>query len=112
MELNTLKDRVIKFLYSENISNSEFAERAGLSAPYVHTIKKNISFDVLHKLYLINPRVNLSWLLWGEGEMYLNNQSQIKILQEENARLKDKLADVQKIANLQSKVLDRIENAK
>lgn len=112
MELNNLKDRVMKFLYSERISNSEVAEMAGVSAAYVNSIKKNLSFKVLHSLYLINPRVSLSWILWGEGEMYQNNQSQIKTLQEENARLKDKLADVQKIASLQSKVIERVENAK
>lgn len=108
MELNTLKDRVMKFLFSERVSNSEFAEIAGVSAAYVNSIKKNISFDILHKIYLINPRVSISWILWGEGEMYQNNQSQVKSLQDENARLRDKVTDLQKIVAL----YERNENAK
>lgn len=108
MEVNNLKDRVVKFLFTERISNSEFAEIAGVSAAYVNSIKKNISFEILHKLYLINPRVSISWILWGEGEMYQNNQSTIKSLQDENARLKDKVSDLQKIVAL----YERNENAK
>jgi len=108
MEVNNLKDRVVKFLFTERISNSEFAEIAGVSAAYVNSIKKNISFEILHKLYLINPRVSISWILWGEGEMYQNNQSTIKSLQDENTRLKDKVSDLQKIVAL----YERNENAK
>ena len=108
MEVNNLKDRVVKFLFTERISNSEFAEIAGVSAAYVNSIKKNISFEILHKLYLINSRVSISWILWGEGEMYHNKQSTIKSLQDENARLKDKVSDLQKIVAL----YERNENAK
>ena len=108
MEVNNLKDRVVKFLFTERISNSEFAEIAGVSAAYVNSIKKNISFEILHKLYLINPRVSISWLLWGIGEMYNNNNSTIKNLQEENAQLREKVAMLQKIVSL----YERNENAK
>lgn len=48
---NSLKDRVKKFLETERISNSEFAEIAGVSGAYVNSIKKNLSFEILAKLY-------------------------------------------------------------
>jgi transcriptional regulator with XRE-family HTH domain len=105
---NSLKDRVKKFLETERISNSEFAEIAGVSGAYVNSIKKNLSFEILAKLHQINPRVNISWLLWGAGEMYNNNASTIKMLQEENDRLRDKIADLQKIVEL----YERVKNAK
>lgn len=105
---NTLKDRVKKFLETERISHSEFAEIAGVSAAYVNSIKKNLSFQILEKLHGINPRVNISWLLWGAGEMYNNNASTIKALQDENAILRDKVSMLQKIVEL----YERNENAK
>lgn len=105
---NELKTRVKKFLEVERISNSQFAEIAGVSAAYVNSIKKNLSFTMLHKLYSINPRVSISWLLWGIGEMYNNNNSTIKNLQEENAQLREKVAMLQKIVSL----YERNENAK
>lgn len=108
MELNSLKDRVMKFLYTERISNSQFAESAGVSASYVNSIKKNLSFEMLKKLYLINPRVSIAWILWGDGEMYQNNESAVKALREENARLRDKVTDLQKIVAL----YERNDNAK
>ena len=108
MDTNILKDRVKQFLSMERISNSKFAEIAGVSEAYVNSIKQNLSFAVLKKLYLINPRVSIAWLLWGDGEMYTNNESTLKMLKEENDRLRDKVTDLQKIVSL----YERNENAK
>ena len=108
MAENQLKSRVKKFLETERVSNSEFGELAGVSPAYVTSIKKNLSFEVLEKLYAINPRINLGWILWGKGEMYTNSAATIKILERENAELKEKVAMLQKIVDLQ----DRVQNAK
>lgn len=108
MDTNNLKDRVKKFLVTERISNSQFGEIAGVSDAYVASIKKNLSFEVLKKLYYVNPRVNLAWLLWGDGEMYNNDSSALKSLKEENATLREKVAMMQKIIAL----YERNENAK
>lgn len=104
---NTLKDRVKKFLVNERISNSKFSEMAGVSEAYVNSIKKNLSFEILSKLYSINPRVSLAWLMWGVGEMY-HDHSALKTLQDENAQLKEKVAMLEKIVML----YERNENAK
>lgn len=108
MDTNNLKDRVKKFLINERISNSQFGEIAGVSDAYVASIKKNLSFEVLKKLYYLNPRVSLSWILWGEGEMYNNDSSALKNLQTENAALREKVAMLQKIVQL----YERNDNAK
>ena len=108
MDTNNLKDRVKKFLVTERISNSEFGEIAGVSDAYVNSIKKNLSFEILKKLYYINPRVSISWILWGDGEMYNNDASALKNLKEENARLRAEIAYLQKIVSL----YERNENAK
>ena len=100
MTTNTLKDRVKKFLNLEGISNSEFTTIANVSAAYVNSIKKNMSFDMLEKLYNINPNVSIPWLLWGTGAMYSNDTNTIKMLQDENANLREKVAMLQKIVSL------------
>lgn len=100
MDINTLKDRVKKFLLQERISNSEFARKAGVSLAYTNSIKKNIGLDVLTKIVDINPAVNLSWLLFGIGSMYTNDTATIEKLQRENRELSDKVAMLQKIVQL------------
>lgn len=108
MESNTLKERVKKFLEMERVSHSQFAKDAGVSEAYVNSIKKNMSFVMLKKLHAVNPRVSIAWLLWGVGEMYNNNASTLKALQDENAQLREKVSYLQKIVSL----YERNENAK
>lgn len=108
MELNTLKDRVKKFLVMERISNQDFAKLAGVSESYVAAIKKAINFKVLHVIYTINPRISLAWILWGEGEMYSNAQIELKQMQQTIAHQADKITDLQTIVELYK----RNENAK
>jgi len=108
MMISTLKDRVKKFLDEERVSNSEFATMAGVSAAYVNSIKKNMSFEMLEKLYKINPKVSIPWLLWGTGEMYSDDVNTLKMLQDENVNLREKVAMLQKIVSL----YERNESAK
>lgn len=107
LQKNSLKERVKKFLSAERVSNSEFATIANVTPAYVSSIKKNLSFEVLEKLYRINTRVSIAWLLWGYGEMYSNTSTVVKNLQEENAQLKRENAMLQKIVAL----YERNENA-
>lgn len=100
MSDNALKDRVKKFLQVERISKTEFGEIADVSAMYVNSLKKNMSFEILKKLYKINPSVSLKWLLWGEGTMYETGDKNEKKLAEENAILRDKVSMLQKIVDL------------
>lgn len=50
----TLKDRVKRFLTVERLTYSEFGRMAGVSAAYVNSIKKSISFEMLEKIKNIN----------------------------------------------------------
>lgn len=106
MNDNTLKNRVKKFLETERVSNSEFAQRAGVTPAYIYAIKKNIGIPILQKLVEINPAVNLSWLLFGVGSMYNNDTAMIDNLQRTNRELSDKVAMLQKIVSL----YERTEN--
>ncbi len=108
MDTNTLKQRVKKFLSTERIGSTEFAKLAGVSTAYTNSIKKNIGLDVLAKIVEINPAVNLSWLLFGIGAMYNNDNTRIAQLQKDNKELSDKVALLQKVITL----YERNENAK
>lgn len=104
----TLKDRVKRFLTVERLSYSEFGRMAGVSAAYVNSIKKSISFEMLEKIKNINPRLNINWLLWGEGAMFSSDLTLLKKVEDENKILKDKVAMLEKIIAL----YERNENAK
>ena len=108
MSTNTLKIRVKNFLAMNRISNSEFAEIAGVSSAYVTSIKENMSLEMLKKVYDINPSVSLPWLLWGEGDMYTNTEKEVAALKAKNTQLSEKVAMLEKIVAL----YERNETAK
>lgn len=66
----TVKDRLLRFLQEEKISNSEFSRRMGLSPAYVGAMRKSMPEEKVSRLMELYPRLNRDWLLYGEGEMY------------------------------------------
>ena len=69
----TVKDRLLRFLQAEKISNSEFSRKMGLSPAYVGAMRKSMPEDKVTKLIELYPTLNRDWLLYGEGEMYLED---------------------------------------
>lgn len=67
----TVKDRLLRFLQAEKISNSEFSRKMGLSPAYVGAMRKSMPEDKVRQLIELYPNLNRDWLLYGEGEMYL-----------------------------------------
>lgn len=66
----TVQERLKAFLENENISNSEFGRRIGVSNAYVTSIRKSIQPEKLRKISTEFPNLNISWLITGEGDMY------------------------------------------
>ena len=63
---------------SANLSNAEFAEKIGISTSslsHIFSGRNNPSLDVVMRIHKAYPEVNLNWLLYGEGEMGLGNES-------------------------------------
>jgi transcriptional regulator with XRE-family HTH domain len=103
----TVKQRLIKFLHSENLSQRRFEIIIGLSNGYVNNINKSIQPDKIQSIALNFPNLNTGWLLTGEGsmlksetvsapkEVYINNNIDYKEkwieLLEENIRLNKKI---------------------
>lgn len=74
--METVKERLLKFLKAERISKAEFARRMGVSEAYVSTMRKSLPEARVAKLRQLFPLLNRDWLLYGEGEMYLPDPKQ------------------------------------
>lgn len=69
-----VKERLIQYLDIKNISKSEFGRAIGVSNAYVTSIRKSIDNEKIKAIALTYPELNIKWLLYGEGEMLLNNK--------------------------------------
>lgn len=67
--METVKERLLRFLRAEGISNSEFARRMGLSVAYIGAMRKSMPEERVARMVKEFPNLNRDWLLYGEGEM-------------------------------------------
>ena len=68
-----MRERILQLLAAENISQSEFAQKIGVSSSNVtHIIngRNNPSYEFIYRVASHFPAVNLDWLLLGKGKMY------------------------------------------
>lgn len=68
--------RLVAFRNYTGLSNSQFADRAGIPRPtlsqFLNGRNKRISDDFTAKLHQAYPNLNVLWLLFGEGDMLMN----------------------------------------
>lgn len=66
-------ERLITFRDFTNLTNSQFADRAGIPRPtlsqFLNGRNKRLSDDLTTKLHEAYPNLNIMWLLFGEGSM-------------------------------------------
>ena len=70
-----MKDRIIQFLKSENISSTQFAEEIGVQPSGISHIisgRNNPSLDFVIKMLSRYTNLSSEWLLFGKGKMYKN----------------------------------------
>lgn len=65
----TMKNRLLEFIKSKDISNRRFLLKCGLSETYINTLTGNPSGDTIAKIEEAYPDLNIQWLKTGEGEM-------------------------------------------
>lgn len=65
----SVKERLLCFINSENISVREFERRCSLANGYVKGIKHSVLPAKMQSISLQYPTLNTSWLMTGEGEM-------------------------------------------
>lgn len=77
---DSVKSRLLHFLKTQRISQTEFCRELGVSSAYVSTMRKGMSLQQQMKVREVYPELNLNWLLYGEGDMLLTgsgNNAQI-----------------------------------
>lgn len=73
-----MKDRIISFLKSRNITATEFADAIGVQRSNVSHVlsgRNNPSFTFIHKMLEAFPSIDSRWLITGE---YTSNNEQAK----------------------------------
>lgn len=70
---------------------SQFADIAQIPRPTLSQIlsgrNRKISNELMEKLHTAFPRLNISWLLFGDGEMEINSIPQIRTPQDNNQNI-------------------------
>lgn len=68
---DSVKSRLLEFLKSKRISQTEFTRSMGVSSTYVGAMRKGMPTEKLKKLFELYPDLNRDWLIYGEGPMLI-----------------------------------------
>ncbi len=67
-----MKDRIAQIMKKEQMYAIQFAKETGIqqaSLSHILNGRNNPSLEIIKKIHLRFPSINLDWLLYGEGEM-------------------------------------------
>lgn len=78
--LSTVKSRLIRLLKEKRMSQTEFARLLGVSPTYIGAMRKSIPEIRLKKVLEIFPDLNRDWLMFGEGEMLIEEEEDTQVL--------------------------------
>lgn len=71
-DLTTVKGRLLTYLKEKRIPQTEFCKRLGVAPTYIGVIRKSIPAEKINRISTLYPDLNRDWLLYGEGEMLIN----------------------------------------
>ena len=80
----TVKERLLTFIASKNISARKFETITGLSNGYINNLKRSPTAEKLEKIFYKFPELSKQWLLTGEGQMLTESSDVGKSVSEEN----------------------------
>ncbi len=72
----SVKERIIKYIKEKKLSNRSFSLSIGMSENYITNIRNSIQPDIINKIAVHYPDINIGWLMSGEGEMLKNNKAE------------------------------------
>lgn len=64
-----VKSRLLEFVAYTQMSKRKFQEKIGVSNSYIQNISESIGADIMNRISIQYPELNMTWLLTGEGEM-------------------------------------------
>ncbi len=75
-----IKERLLEFVKREGLTVKSFEIESGLSNGYVGSIKKSIGSKKMEQILQAFPQLSREWVLFGEGNMYKNEESETSFL--------------------------------
>ena len=92
--MSEVQERLVVLAKALNISPNQFSLSIGRDRSYVKKITKEIQTDALRSIFNIYPNVNLVWIITGEGDIFIKEESDNALLQHyrsENAEFTNKI---------------------
>ena len=80
-----MEQRLLAFLKAENISQTDFADRIGISRAAVSHLlsgRNKPGFDVISRIIHEFPTLSAEWLIAGTGKMYRDSSSDSPAVQQ------------------------------
>jgi hypothetical protein len=71
-QVKNISDRLKEFAKTQRISIREFERKCGLGNSFVNHIGQSLGVDKLENILQVFPTLNKDWILYGSGEMILN----------------------------------------
>jgi transcriptional regulator with XRE-family HTH domain len=68
-----MRDRIVKFITTENISSTKFADEIGVqrsSVSHILSGRNNPGFEFIQKILTRYKHLNAEWLIMGTGNMF------------------------------------------
>lgn len=79
--------RIKKFMNSQHVASSQFADNCGIPRPTISQIlngrNKKISDELISKIHNAYPELSVLWLMFGEGSMTTNANIEISEAQKD-----------------------------
>lgn len=120
-ENQTIKERLLLFIKSQNLGKSQFENLCGFSHGWLNRIQKTLMPDKLETICLHFPDLNPSWLMTGEGTMLridatasteeeeiAKKTDMYKAVVEDNQRLREENEELKKRIERLEKMVDRL----
>ncbi|MBQ7824049.1 MAG: helix-turn-helix transcriptional regulator [Bacteroidaceae bacterium] len=70
-----MKDRIASIMTQKGLTPTQFADMIGIQRSTLSHIlngRNKASTDIVYKIHDKMPDISINWLLFGEGEMYIN----------------------------------------
>lgn len=84
-----IKDRFDAFIQYKRLSRRKFQEKIAVSNSYIQNISKGISGEVLNRIAIQFPDLNIEWLKTGVGNMLISEEREEKTISIHQANIKE-----------------------
>lgn len=116
----SMKQRLMRFIKSQNLSQGKFERMCGMSNGYLCNIKQSIGSSKIQSIAMAFPQLNTEWLLTGTGDMLNEGYTTFDPvgvatptapnLENEIILLKAKLEEKEKMIELLKQQLEELNN--